>query len=654
MQGKGLSVIRFNLKNLFVAASMLAVAVSAQRPFFLVPGVHPGYSLVNMKPSSAPTGQPNVGAMAWLPDGRLFVAGMSTNAAGGTNANRLGPTNGYIFSGLTTATTASTVTMTVAGADYQMPSGAVTVGDTIYVLDNDSGLTRLTPNGGSYTKKVVYSGLLGNLSGKTGSGYRTWTGGLAYKDGFFYASVGMGLIPGGTSEYTDANIYRGKGTILKISKAGAVVDTVAGGVRNPVTLQFGPEGQLFYADNQGSFMPASALFPVYQGSFFGHLKTPFDNQKRTAPSIIFPYGADLTGGSATNACVSRVATGFVQLKAGSRYAGQLLIGSNPQNGINRIFMEKVDGTFQGALFPFSQGFGVGPGSGSVAALPGVLPEFRANVHRIVYGPDGQLYVGGGNSPGGASSGSHGIDGTPSGALARMVANNDPVFEMKAVRSLDSARMEIEFTEPIVSAATSNFTVAQGVSVQQTTTNYGGGYQAPTTTLAVTAVTLNGDKTRATLTITGLRQRPVVTTAGSTQDLTWGSLIQIRVTGVAAVSGRTMWGDGTGGGVAWYTLNKFGPGVDAGIEPVSIAPSFRSVQGVNGLSIRRNAEGLRVTAPVSGGYSLRVSDLRGKTLATFSVTGGDFLVPASSLGEGVTVLEAKVADGRRWATAVPKL
>lgn len=644
----------FSRRLLLASIALLAGhAAFAQRPYFLVPGVHPGYSLVNMKPSSAPSGQPNVGAMAWLPDGRLFVAGMSTNAAGGTDANRLGPSNGYIFSGLPSATNASTVTMTVAGSGYQMPSGAVTVGDTIYVLDNDSGLTRLVPNGGGFTKQVVYKGLLGYMTGKSGSGYRTWTGGLAYKDGYFYAVVGMGLIPGGTSEYTDANIYRGKGTVLKISKTGQVVDTVAGGVRNPVTLQFGPEGQLFYADNQGSFMPASALFPVNNGNFFGHLKTPFDNQKRTTPAIIFPYGSDLTGGTATNPCVSRVATGFVQLRTG-RYAGQLLIGSNPQNGINRIFMEKVGGQFQGALFPFSQGFGVGPGTSGNAALPGVLPEFRANVHRLSIGPDGMIYVGGGNSPGGASSGSHGIDGTPSGALARLVPNNDSVFEMKAIRSLDSTHFEIEFTEPIVSAATNNFAVTQGISVQSTGTGYGSGWTPPSTAVTVSAVSLNTDKTKVTLTVSGVKQRPVVATAGSTEDRTWGTLIQFRVTGIAAASSRAMWGDGTGGGVGWYTLNKYGPGVDAGIDPVSVSQSASVPKGSFGLQFARKAEGLLVQAPQAGGYTLSVRDLRGKTLATFQVPGGDYLVPAAALGGGVSVVEARGTDGQRFAAVVPKM
>src|SRR5215217_296268 len=205
-----------SILGLMGLAALTAAPTWAQRPFYLVPGLHPGYSLVSMRPtaSNLPETAPNVGAMAWLPGGRLFIASMSPNPAGGATANLLGPSDGYIFSGIPGATSKSAVTVTVAGGGYQMPAGAVALGDTIYVVDNENGLTKLTPGtGGTYTKSTVYSGLLGRLSGKSGNSHRTWVGGLVHKDGFFYATVGMGLIPGGTSEMVDANLYRGKSTI---------------------------------------------------------------------------------------------------------------------------------------------------------------------------------------------------------------------------------------------------------------------------------------------------------------------------------------------------------------------------------------------------------------------------------------------------------
>ena len=51
----------------FLGLAALAAAPSmAQRPLYLVPGVHPGYSLVSMRPTdpALPATAPNVGAMA--------------------------------------------------------------------------------------------------------------------------------------------------------------------------------------------------------------------------------------------------------------------------------------------------------------------------------------------------------------------------------------------------------------------------------------------------------------------------------------------------------------------------------------------------------------------------------------------------------------
>ena len=57
------------------------------------------------------------------------------------------------------------------------------------------------------------------------------------------------------------------------------------------------------------------------------------------------------------------------------YAGQLLIGDVTYGGLQRGFLEKVDGEYQGALFRMSQGF-------------------EAGVSRVLKDADGTLYVGG--------------------------------------------------------------------------------------------------------------------------------------------------------------------------------------------------------------------------------------------------------------------
>ena len=658
----------------FVAGTVVAltaVAGWAQRPYYLMPGLHPSYdSLVSMRPSSMEsTGSnagPNVGGMAWLPDGRLFIAGMSANAPGGDHANRLGESHGYLFSGIPTATSNASVTVTQVSTGYQMPSGAVALGDTIYVLDNEDGLTKLTPDGdGGWVKSVLHKGVLGYINTKSGFGYRTWTGGLAYKDGFFYATVGS-AVNRGPSVMTLDDLYRGKGVIYKISKDGSTVDTLAGGVRNPVSMAWGPDAQLFYTDNQGSFMPASAIFHVQQDDFYGHPNTPLEDKFRTPPAIIFPYGSHFTGGTAANPAVANVATDMLMLRDGV-YEGQMLVGTNHTPGMNRVFMEKIPtGTpgeyiYQGAVFPFSQGMGLGHGTSGETPQPGVLPDFRTNVNRLSYGPDGRIYLGGGLSPvangGNAGGGAHAFTGGLPYGLARLVASNDTAFEMKAIRSRSATTLEVEFTEPVNAVTTSNFTVHQGVSVQATSNGYGAGYNAPSAALTVTAAELDADKRRVTLTVTGLKQRPVALTPGSVEDRTWGSLIQVRVTGVTAVSGHSMWQDTTAGKqglTGWYTLNRFGPGEDVAATTAIArgdAPGVRS-----GLMLSARSGGILLRAPVDGAYTVRTMNMRGQVLATHNVAVGrrDFLVPTASLARGVTVIEARAANGRRFTATASRL
>ncbi len=57
-----------------------------------------------------------------------------------------------------------------------------------------------------------------------------------------------------------------------------------------------------------------------------------------------------------------------------RFDGQFLVGEFTNSGINRVFLEKVGGDYQGACFPFLDGF-------------------PAAVFRLEFAPDGSLFVG---------------------------------------------------------------------------------------------------------------------------------------------------------------------------------------------------------------------------------------------------------------------
>ncbi|HEX2612656.1 MAG TPA: hypothetical protein VHO02_03570 [Fibrobacteria bacterium] len=641
-----------------------------QNPYFLLPGMHPAFSLTNMRPMSGASynllnlgnnngstqSQPNTGAMAWLPDGRLFIA---SNASSGGNwngdgANILGPSRGYIFSGLTTATTAADVTVDTAGSSFHLPSGAVILGDTIYTLDNQDGLTMMVPTNGKYvTRQTVYKGLLGAIN-TTFPGDRRWDGGLVYKDGYFYAPVGMALLSGPAVTNT-AIMIRGRGTVLKIKRDGSTVDTLVAGVRNPVAMSWGPDSAILMTDNQGSFRPAGGIWEIKGNQWFGHLMSmdgsALASQPLTPPAVIVPYGNGGSSSSATDPTVTAVPTDLLTLRNGP-YKNQMLLGNARTTGMNRVFLEKVNGSLQGAVFPFAQGLGLG-GPSSAA---GVIPEFRANVLRMAYGPDGRIYLGGGGGAGtNSGSGSWGFDNANLWGLARLDYNGDSVFEMKAIRSKGPTTLEIEFTEKVTPSTVipSNFTVTQADYAIATNNNYGAG-EGTHVSRTVTAATLDGTGTRVTLTVTGLLQRSNNSTG---TGRSWGYVTQVRsLAAVTAVSGRAAWSDTASarrGLVGWYTLNTFGPGDDVGNTTAIARGDAKGSR--TGLLLKVRADGISVRAPVEGAWTMRTLDTRGRVLSEQAVAAGrsEYLVPTSALVEGVTLLEARAEDGRRFTASASK-
>ena len=110
------------------------------------------------------------------------------------------------------------------------------------------------------------------------------------------------------------------------------------------------------------------------------------------------------------------------------YVGHLLVGDQGQSTINRVFLEKVNGVYQGAAFPFLSGFSSG-------------------VLRLAWVNDGSLYVG-------QTSRGLGVDGGAKFGLERVVWRGDVAFEMKAVRAMPDG-FEIEFTKPVAPATAAN-------------------------------------------------------------------------------------------------------------------------------------------------------------------------------------------------------
>ena len=131
-------------------------------------------------------------------------------------------------------------------------------------------------------------------------------------------------------------------------------------------------GDIFMTDNQGHWIAANKLNHLEPDQFYGYppaRPAPVDwfngHSDFTPPAVWFPYAW------------VRSASGLVEI-ADERFGpfqGQMLVGEFQNASLVRVTLEKVNGRWQGAVFPFVKGFASG-------------------VNRIAFGSDGNLYAGG--------------------------------------------------------------------------------------------------------------------------------------------------------------------------------------------------------------------------------------------------------------------
>jgi len=167
-----------------------------------------------------------------------------------------------------------------------------------------------------------------------------------------------------------------RGFALRITDDG-VMKPMCVGLRSPCGVGTAPWGDLFYTDNQGEWCGASKLSQLEPGDFHGHpwganscddplwtfskpgdppneVKMP-DVAKTMAtfklPAVWFPYDK-----------MGRSPSGFAWQQDGGAFGpfdGQLFVGDQYQSSVLRVFLERVNGHWQGACFPFRVGLSSG-------------------------------------------------------------------------------------------------------------------------------------------------------------------------------------------------------------------------------------------------------------------------------------------------------
>jgi len=237
-------------------------------------------------------------------------------------------------------------------------------------------------------------------------------------------------------------LWRGWG--LKISPAGKMIPVCAG-MRSPSGLGANASGDMFYTDQQGNWVGTNTLHHMREGAFFHHAEAlasmnepdspikgvisvpdgvPFPEAVRQfpqlkPPAVWFPYKKM---GQSTTDIVLDASNGRF-----GPFSGQLFVGEFTQAGLSRVFLEQVDGEYQGACFPFRSGF-------------------ASAVLRMAQGTDGSMFAGLTNR--GWSS-----LGTASYGLQRLAWTGKVPFEIKEMRAQPDG-FELVFTKPVDRASAS--------------------------------------------------------------------------------------------------------------------------------------------------------------------------------------------------------
>ncbi|MFK7773069.1 MAG: family 16 glycoside hydrolase [Saprospiraceae bacterium] len=353
--------------------------------------VHPSYDLSQARPDDF---LPKVGGMDFLPDGKLVVSTWDADGAIYTIEGAQG--------GDPTKMKATKIADGIAE-----PLGVKVVDGDIYVLQKQE-LTRL--------KDLDGDGIMDEYQTVSNdwlvsANFHEFAFGLVYKDGYFYAALATGIMPGGASK--DPQVPD-RGKVVKISKDNGTVEFLAHGLRTPNGIGIGTDGEIFVADNQGDWLPSSKIVHVQKGAWYGSRSVDFEGTadlKENKPVVWLPQ--DEIGNSPSTP---------LALNDGI-YKGQMIHGEVTHGGVKRVFVEKVNGEYQGCVFRFIQGL-------------------EGGVNRMVWGPDGALYVGCIGNPGNWAQNNKLWYG-----VQRLKYNNTPTFEMLAVRAKSNG-VEIEFTEAL--------------------------------------------------------------------------------------------------------------------------------------------------------------------------------------------------------------
>lgn len=323
--------------------------------------------------------------------------------------------------------------------------------------------------------------------------YHEYTYGPVFdKNGDMLVTLNLAWIGFGEGKFS-----KWRGWLVKIKPDGTL-EPQSAGLRSPAGYSINDVGDIFYGENQGDWVGSGRITHLEKGDFAGNpggikwAKEPnspfkltleeipdnsqpmFEAAKKVKnlklPAVWFPHAIM---GISTSDIIQDTTRGKF-----SPFPGQYFVADQGQSKVMRVFMEKVNGVYQGFCINYREGF-------------------QSGILRERFGSDGSMFVG-------MTSRGWGSTGKDNFGLQRLVWNGLTPFEIKTIHA-KSDGFEISFTQAIDVKSVKN---AASYALRSYIYEYHHQYGSPiihVKDLKIKGISVSPDKKTVRISIDGIRQ-----------------------------------------------------------------------------------------------------------------------------------------------------
>ena len=323
--------------------------------------------------------------------------------------------------------------------------------------------------------------------------YHEYTYGPVFdKNGDMLVTLNLAWIGFGEGKFA-----KWRGWLVKIKPDGTL-EPQSAGLRSPAGYSINDEGDIFYGENQGDWVGSGRITHLAKGDFAGNpggikwAKEPnspfkltleeipdnsqpmFEAAKKVKnlklPAVWFPHAIM---GISTSDIIQDTTKGKF-----SPFPGQYFVADQGQSKVMRVFMEKVNGVYQGFCINYREGF-------------------QSGILRERFGLDGSMFVG-------MTSRGWGSTGKDNFGLQRLVWNGLTPFEINKIHA-KSDGFEISFTQPVDIKSVKN---AASYALRSYIYQYHHQYGSPiinVNELKIKGISVSPDKKTVRISMDGIKQ-----------------------------------------------------------------------------------------------------------------------------------------------------